>query len=411
MHSVTPWLAVIGIGENGLDGLNSAALRLIAGAELLVGGDRHLDKIPASLATGERLRWAKPFDAAIQALLSRRGMPVAVLASGDPMEYGVGATLARHVPPEEMIVLPQPGAFSQAAATLGWPLQELKRLTVHGRPMDRVALHLAPGQRLLILSENGDTPQALARWLHDRDWGLSTITVLEHLGGPEARMFTACASDFPDRRFADLNTIAVQCSPATPARILPRLAGLPDGTFHHDGQLTKRVVRAATLASLAPMPGELLWDVGAGCGSIGIEWMRGAEGAAAIAIERSADRCRLIALNAAELGVPDLAIIEGQAAEHLDGLPPPDAIFIGGGLESALVETLWDLLKPGGRLVANAVTVEGEAVLFATHARFGGELTRIALSHAENLASHHLWRSSVPVTQLATHKPTQARRA
>ncbi len=407
---MTPWLSVIGIGENGLDGLDSTALRLIAGAELLVGGERHLAMVPSVAGPGRRMVWGQPFGSTIEAVVARRGTPVTVLASGDPMEYGVGATLSRHVPSSEMLVLPQAGAFSLSAAALGWPLQDVRRLTVHGRPLSRIALHLAPGQRLLVLSENGDTPRALARWLDDHDWGPSTVTVLEHLGGVDESLFAARASEFPDRRFADLNTVAIQCSPTASARILPRLAGLPDAAFHNDGQLTKRVVRAATLASLAPMPGQLLWDVGAGCGSIGIEWMRGAEGARAIAIERSGNRCRLIALNAAELGVPELAIIEGTAPDQLEDLPSPDAIFVGGGLELHLVEQLWGFLKPGGRLVANAVTVEGESVLFASQACFGGELTRIGVTHAESLANHYVWRPAISVTQLAINKSVKSRK-
>lgn len=402
---MTPWLSVIGIGEDGMAGLADAARRLIAEADFLVGGARHLALVPDSASRAERRLWGQPFSAGLDEIMAFRGRPVAVLASGDPMEFGVGASLARRVAPEEMIVLPQPGAFSLAASRMRWPLQDVRRLSLHGRPLEPLGLHLAPGARLLVLTADGATPLAVARWLAARGWGASDITVLEQLGGPDEARFTARAADFPERRFADLNTLAITCRHDPGARVLPRLAGLPDRAFHHDGQLTKSTVRAVTLALLAPLPGELLWDVGAGCGSIAIEWLRAAEGSRAIAIERDPSRCRLIALNAAALGVPDLRIVEGSAPEDLPGLPDPDAIFIGGGLEGALVERCWEALKPGGRLVSNAVTVEGEAVLFAVHAVYGGQLSRIAESHAQALGSHYIWRPAIPVTQFVARKP------
>ncbi len=396
------WLTIIGIGEDGLAGLGAEARTAIDTAETLVGGDRHLAMIPPGPA--ERVTWAKPFDAGLAALLDRRGRPVVVLASGDPMSYGVGATLARAVPIAEMRVLPAPGAFSLAAARLGWPLQCVATLSLHGRPLDRLAWHLAPGARLLALTENGAAPAAIARWLVSRGWGPSRLTVLEKLGGPGEVVTETTADSFPEQDFADLNTLAIEGHPAFGTPVWSRLAGLPDDAFRHDGQLTKRAVRAATLAALAPSGSETLWDVGAGCGSIAIEWLRALEHGKAVAIERDPARCALIAANAKQLGVPDLRIVEGAAPAALAGLPAPDAVFIGGGVDGSLLETCYAALTPGGRLVANAVTIEGETSLYAFRQIHGGELSRLATSRAEPLGGHLGWRAAAPVTQLFCRK-------
>jgi len=396
------WLTIIGIGEDGLSGLGAGAQAVIDAAEILVGGERHLAMIPPGAA--ERLVWARPIEAGIAELLARRGRRVVVLASGDPMLYGIGATLSRSVPIGEMAVLPAPGAFSLAAARLGWPLQKITGLSLHGRPLDRLAWHLAPGVRLLALTENGAAPAAIARWLVERGWGPSRLIVLERLGGAEERLTETTAEAFPPTSFADLNTLAIECRPSLGTRHWPRLAGLPDEAFRHDGQLTKRAIRAATLAALAPSGAEILWDVGAGCGSIAIEWLRALEHGGAYAIERDPARCALIAANAAMLGVPHLRIVEGAAPVVLDGLPAPDAVFIGGGVDAGLLDLCYAALKPGGRLVANAVTIEGEASLIAFHQARGGELVRLAVARAESLGGHHAWRALAPVTQLACRK-------
>jgi len=269
-----------------------------------------------------------------------------------------------------------------------------------------VRLHLAPDRRILILSEDGGTPRAVAALLTELGWGPSRLTVLAHLGGSRETIIAGEAHSWADNRVPDLNTIAVACIPGSGARALPRLAGLPDAAFEHDGQLTKREIRAATLAALAPLPGETLWDIGAGCGSIAIEWLRLAEGRSAIAIERGPARAAMIARNAAALGVPELRIVLGAAPEALKDLPPPHAIFIGGGIGGAgLLERAWASLPPGGRLVANVVTTEGEARLLDWHARYGGALTRIAVSRAELVGPHHIWRPLATVTKLAAVKP------
>ncbi|MGA8402453.1 MAG: precorrin-6y C5,15-methyltransferase (decarboxylating) subunit CbiE, partial [Stellaceae bacterium] len=325
-----PWLTIVGIGDDGLVGLAPATRAIVETAEVIVGGARHLAMTSQSPA--ERLEWRQPFAASIAAIEARHGRRVVVLASGDPMWFGAGAMLCRHFPREEMLVLPHPGAFSLAAARLGWPLAGCLTLSVHGRPLDALRLHLAEGRRLLILSENGATPAGVARLLSDCGWGPSRVTVLEHLGGAAEVRHSATAAEWGEHGAAGLNTIALECHAAPGVRGLSRLAGLPDDAFEHDGQLTKREIRAATLAALAPLPGELLWDVGAGCGSIAIEWLRADELTSAIAIERDPARAAVIGRNAAQLGVPLLEIVLGAAPAALSGLAPPAAIFVGGGL-------------------------------------------------------------------------------
>jgi precorrin-6B C5,15-methyltransferase / cobalt-precorrin-6B C5,C15-methyltransferase len=392
------WLSVIGIGEDGLVGLSPAARRLVETAEVLVGGARHLAM--AGATTAERLTWASPPQASFAEIAARRGKRVVVLASGDPMWFGIGATLAQQFPPEDMRVLPHTGAFSLAAARLGWALADVATMTVHGRPLDVLALHLVPEARLLVLAADRHTPHAVASYLTARGWGPSRLTVLERLDGLEERRIDGTADSWRHEPGADLAVVAIVCRPGPDALVLPRTPGLPDHTFVNDGQLTKREVRAATVAALAPLPAQLLWDVGAGCGSIAIEWMRAADRATAIAIERDEARRDFIQRNAAALGVPSLRIVAGEAPAALAGLPAPDAVFIGGGLSTPqLVDTALAALKPGGRLVANAVTLEGEAALVALQARHGGELTRLAVSRAEPVGPFQGWRALMPVTQ------------
>ena len=397
---MTAWLAVIGIGEDGWGGLSAAAKTLVASAALIVGGKRHLALVPRT--ESEKMSWRSPLADTLPLIAEWRGRRVAVLASGDPLCYGVGALLARNFALEEMIVLPQPSAFSLAAARLVWPLEDCVTLSLHGRPLDRLRLHLAPGARLLLLTEGGAAPAKIARLLTDGGWGGSAMTVFEHLGAARERRIAASAQDWREERCADLNIVALDCRAGPDARPLSRRAALPDDAFRHDGQISKRAVRAATLAALAPLPGELLWDIGAGSGSIAIEWLRADWGMRAIAIERDPARAAISAENAAMLGVPDLAIVQAAAPHALAELAPPDAIFIGGGVaDAAIWDASWPALKPGGRLVANAVTVGGEAELLRRHAQRGGELQRIAVSQAEGQG---FWRPAMTVTQLALRK-------
>lgn len=400
------WLFVIGLGEDGIAGLAPAARTLVDQAEVLVGGERHLAMVPPGRA--ELLPWRRPLADTVGEIAARRGKRVAVLATGDPLWYGVATVLARHFTREEMLVIPGLSAFNLAAARLLWPLADCTTITLHGRPLERLALHLAPGARLLILSEDGTTPATVAAYLSARGWGESRLAVLEHMGGARERRVDGTAASWRHERCADLNTLAVECVAGPGTRLLSRAAGLPDDAFRHDGQITKRVVRAATLAALAPLPGALLWDVGAGAGSIAIEWLR-LDGGRAIAIEREPARAALIAANAAELGIPKLEIVTGEAPAALVDLPRPDAVFLGGGVATpGLVEATWSALAPRGRLVANAVTLAGETRLADWHARHGGRLTRIAVSEAEPLGGGHAWRPHLPVTQLVLVKEAAA---
>jgi len=403
---MSPWLTVVGIGEDGFKGLGKNARRALMGASRIVGGQRQLDLLPVCLG-GERQLWPSPFSLA--PVLERRGEAVCVLASGDPMFYGVGASLARQVPSDEMQVLPAPSSCSLAAARLGWPLQDVVTLSLVARPLAALNAHLASGVRLLLLSNDGQSPAAAAQLLRERGFGASHMSVFEHLGGDAERRVDAMASAWPDAASADLNVIALECLADAGTQGLSRLAGLPDSAFEHDGQLTKRDVRAITLARLAPTPGELLWDVGAGSGSIGIEWMRAHPSCRALAIEADAGRQQLIERNRDALGVPGLQLIRGKAPQVLAGLERPDAVFIGGGVtREGVFETCWQQLKPGGRLVANAVTLQSELTLMNWRERYGGELTRIHVAQAQPLGEFDTWRQALPITLLDLVKPLDA---
>ena len=401
---MSAWITVVGFGEDGFDGLSPTARAFIDGAEILVGGERHLAKVPPGKA--ERMSWGNGFAATLDEIAKLKGLRVTVLASGDPMDYGAGAAVARRFPASEMTVVPAPGAFSLACARMGWSRPDTETLTVHGRPLERLVYHLAPGARLLVFSQDGETPAGIAALLGAYGYGASLITVLEHLNGAEERRIEGVARDWAHPTCADLNTVAVECRAGPGARLLPRVPGLPDDAFEHDGQITKREVRAATLAALMPLPGQVLWDIGAGSGAIAIEWLRAERSAAAVAVERDSGRAAAIARNAAALGVPSLRIVEGVAPAALDGLEaPPDAIFVGGGVaEAGLLDACWEVLPAAGRLVANAVTVEGEARLLAVHGQFGGALTRIAVARAEPIGGHAAFRPFMTVTQYAAVK-------
>ena len=397
------WLAIIGIGEDGLSGLSSIARSLIDTAEILVGGDRHLDMLPADVRS--RLVWAFPIESTIQQIISCRGKSVCVLASGDPLWFGIGTTLLKKIPMEEVVIIPSPSTFSLICARLGWSLNEVETLSLCGRPASLLHTYIYPNAKLLILSSGEKTPEVVANILCDRNFSNSKITVLEHLDGEKERITSNIASQyqhFPE--FANLNAIAVECIPNPDAKILSRIVGLSDDVYHHDGQLTKCEVRAITLSALAPNAGELLWDVGAGCGSIAIEWMRSHPRCQAIAIEKS--RTHFISENAIALGTPNLKIIEGKAPEILQGLPTPDAIFIGGGATVPyLFETCWENLRSHGRLVANIVTLEGEQKLFQWQQKYGGTLTQISISRAEAIGAFLGWKPMRPVTQWQVIKP------
>jgi precorrin-6Y C5,15-methyltransferase (decarboxylating) len=400
---MTRWLTIIGMGEDGLDGLSPLARKHVEQAQTLVGGARHLAKVPNGAA--ERLTWASPLSRTVGEILQRRGRRVVVLATGDPLWFGVGVTLLRAVPIEEICILPGVSAFALAAARLGWPLAEVECLTLHGRSLALLNGFVAPGARLLLLSSDGTTPMAVAKALTALGYGPSRLTVLENMDGSEEHCVAGTAADWSVGETLPLNTVAVECVAGDEAVVRGRAPGLPDDAYRHDGQLTKREVRAATIAALSPAPGQRLWDVGAGCGSIAIEWLRCHRTLAAIAIEREPERCAMILENASALGVPHLELVEGEAPAVLAELPRPDGVFVGGGLAApGVLERCWQALPLGGRLVANAVTLEGEARLLGLRDEFGGDLTRIAVSRAERIGAYTGWRPHMPVTQLAVTK-------
>jgi precorrin-6B C5,15-methyltransferase / cobalt-precorrin-6B C5,C15-methyltransferase len=403
----TKWLSVIGIGESGLSELSPLARGMIDRATLIVGGQRHLAMLDSSQP---QMVWESSIESSIAAILKYRGTPVCILASGDPLWYGIGVTLLRHISIAEMTIIPAPSTFSLACAKLGWSLTAVETLSLCGRSPDFLSGILSPNSQLLILSAGADTPQVVADLLTQRGYGDSQITVLEHLGGARERISSGIARSWSQADLAALNIIAVECHADRTTTPLNRLPGLPDSAYHHDGQLTKREVRSIALAALAPMPGELLWDVGAGCGSIGIEWLRSHPRCRAIAIEQHAHRLQFIADNMAALGTPQLQLVQGKAPTALANLPTPDAIFIGGGVTAPeLLATCWTALRSGGRLVANAVTVESELQLLQWQQQVGGELTRIAIQRTQNIGGFLGWKPLIPVTQLVVLKGLESR--
>ncbi len=405
-----PSLTIVGIGADGWAGLGDEARDALGTARLLVGSRRQLDAVPQTATAGaERRPWPSPLDPLVEELARGTEPGTVVLASGDPMLHGIGATLAKRradngTPAPR--VLPHPSAFAYACARLGWPEAEVELLSAVARAPELVARALQPHQRIVVYVTGADGAATLATILTDRGWGLSDFTVLEQLGGPGEQLHHATAETWGERAADPLHAVAISCRPAPGTRPLPRIPGLPDDAYAHDGQLTKWVVRAVTLAALAPAPGQLLWDVGAGSGSIGIEWLRAEPSARAVAIEPHPERAARIAHNARTLGVPELTIVEGKAPEALDQLDPPHAIFVGGGLTAApdLLDRCHDALLPGGRLVANAVTLEGEQLLQAARARHGGSLTRLAVGHAEPVGRFTAWRDQLPIVQWSITK-------
>lgn len=399
--SVAPWLTLVGIGEDGRVGLSSAALDALTQAALIVGGRRHLALLGPVAA--ETMPWPSPMDDAYPAILARRGTAVAVLASGDPYHYGVGAALARHVPAAERRCFPQPSAVSLATARLGWAVQDCVTLSFCGRPLETLVPALHPGARILALSADAATPRRVADLLRRRGFGASVVTVLEAMGGPRERIRTSDAEGFALDGIDPLNTIGIAVAGAGAA--LSLTPGRADALFEHDGQITKSDIRAVTLARLQPRPGAVLWDVGAGSGAVAIEWMLAHPANRAHAVERHPERAARIARNASALGVPDLAVVAGAAPGALAGLPPPDAVFVGGGATGAgLLDACVAALATGGRLVVNAVTIETQALLIERFRRDGGVLTTLNIAQAEAVGGFHGWRPAMPVTQWTSVK-------
>jgi precorrin-6B C5,15-methyltransferase / cobalt-precorrin-6B C5,C15-methyltransferase len=395
-HCVT----IVGIGADGWPGLAEQARGEVTAAEVVLGGERQLGMLPDTPGQ-ERVPWPSPLLPALERLLERhRDRRVCVLASGDPMHFGIGSTLARMLGPGRLRVYPHPSSLTLACARLGWALQEVEVLSAVGRPLAALQRHLQPGNRILVLAEDAHTPVAVAGLLRESGYGPSAMTLLEDLGGPEERVLSAAASRWAHPPGSALNIVAVECAAEPGALVLPLVPGLAESVFDHDGQITKREVRAVTLARLAPTPGALLWDVGAGSGSVAVEWMRAHSRCRAVAVESRADRAERITRNAERLGVPGLRTVVGRAPEALAGLERPDAAADEHGVgDSAVLEACWQALPPGGRLVANAVTLDAEAHLAQWHHEHGGDLTRLEVSRAAPLGGHQAWRPARPITQ------------
>ena len=402
----TPWLTLIGIGEDGVSGLAPRAVEALSRAPLVIGGKRHL-ALAAPLIRGAVLAWSSPIEDTYPAIMTRRGIPTCVLASGDPFHYGIGTALVRLLGADAIVCLPQSSAFSLAAARLGWSLQDCRCVSLHGRVLQRIIPMLQPGVRLLALSWDGATPARLAALLRDRGFGPSVMTVCESMGGTSERCRAARAEAFDLDHIADLNTVAVELRATPAARVRPCTPGLPDNWFEHDGQITKASIRAVTLSALAPRPGELLWDVGAGSGSVGIEWLLVHSSMKAVAIEPRSDRMARIGRNAAHWGVAErLQFALGEAPAALSALPNPDAVFLGGGATApGQIEACRAALRPGGRLVVNAVTIETQQLLMAATSQDGGDLLTLSVAQAEPVGGFHGFRPAMAVMQWRWVKP------
>ncbi len=401
---MTPWLIIIGIGEDGWDGLSATARNAIQSAYHIIGSTRTLAMLPTT--TAQLHEWPQPFSAVVEQLKPLHGQPTVILATGDPMNYGVARKILTFIPKTEVSIITHLSAFSLAAARMGWSLPDCDCFTIHGRPAANVETFIQPAARLLILTEDETSIAEVCRRLVARGFETSEITVLENMGGPKERITSFTANDIPHMDWSPLNSLAIHCKASRNAKIWSRLAGLPDDAFLHDGKLTKREVRAATLSALSPAPDQILWDVGAGSGSIGIEWMRSTRGCDAYAIEPLEDRRAMIATNADQLGTPRLHIIPKSAPEAYAGLPRPNAVFIGGGISvHGTFEGAWEALRSGGIMVANVVTIEGEMHLYDLQDKHGGELVRMDVSTLTKVGPHRAMKPRMAVTQWRVRKP------
>jgi precorrin-6B C5,15-methyltransferase / cobalt-precorrin-6B C5,C15-methyltransferase len=441
----TAWLHIIGVGERGPRELSPAYKLLLNYADNVVGPRRFLDDLEpvnrpgasgdlfnpefvtkrsfeavARALAGDLdearpqqtygdgrtiIEWESPLETMIEQILKLRDTPTVILASGDPMWFGIGATLSRYLVSSEYVVHSHPSAFQLAAARLHWPLQSVSTLSIHGRPVELLSPHILPGNKILALTTDHATVDLAIELLEDRGYGRSIVSTLENLGGADERVTTEEAIDFETRSIGDFYVLGIDCVPDLNADLLPPVPGLPDEAFVNDGQITKREVRAATIAKLAPFPGAVLWDVGAGCGSVAIEWMRSARDAKAVAFEREGERLQMIAVNAGALGVPHIEIEPGEAPATFVRKAPPDAIFMGGDVgNDDLFDACWSALKSGGRLVANAVTLDGEHALYSRHLQLGGELTRIDISVLDRVGGHRAFKPRMTVTQWVVTK-------
>lgn len=398
-----PPTTIVGIGADGWPGLSESARAAIASADALFGGHRHLELIGDVRAV--KVEWPSPLLAGLDELFATySGARICVLASGDPLLSGIGGTLIRRYGGANLRIIPGVSSVALARARLGWTAEETEVLSAVGRDLTPLRRMLTPGRRILVLSAAEHTPAAVARHLGTAGYGDSALTVLEELGGSGERRIDSTANTLLGTEVARLNVLAIECVADPDTTGMPTTPGLPDDVFDHDGALTKRTVRAATLAALAPLPGELLWDVGAGSGSVAVEWCRVHPANRAIAVERDQARCARIETNAERLGAADLRVVAGSAPEVLSGLDTPDAVFVGGGLRHGVLETCWNALPVGGRLAANGVSVQAERYLAEAYAAYGGEMSRVSVQHAEPLGGLTGWNPTRTVTQWHARK-------
>lgn len=390
-------IIVIGIGADGMPGLSEASRRELQRATVIYGSKRQLALLDDSIAAPRR-EWPSPMLPALQRLLDDHTEDIHIVASGDPLMHGIGGTLLRLFGPDRVTVLPHVSSMTLACARMGWTVPDTEVIS-----LVTAAPHTAvrPGGRAIVLSCDRSTPQTLAVLLNAHGRGDSELTVLEQLGGAAEHRRDGTARQWaadPPSGVDDLNVIAVRYLPDE------RVSSLPDDAFLHDGQITKHAIRAVTLAALAPRPGERLWDVGAGSGSIAVEWCRGARGCTAVAFERNESRRSNVEFNAAAYGVS--IELRGEAPDAFDGAETPSAIFIGGGLtRPGLLDACVEYLPVGGRLVANAVTVESEAFVAQAYSRLGGELRRFQHYQGESVGGFTGWRPRLPITQWQVTKP------
>lgn len=403
--SNTPWLTIIGLGEDGLNGLSPASHSALNEAEIIIAPPRHLALLGDQIKA-KRIEWPVPFADGLAQLAALRGQSVAVLASGDPFWFGAGSVIARDfdargITADEWRAFPAPSTPALICARMGWALDRTTTLGLHAAPFDRLLPHLQRGAQIICTLRDGDAPRALADYLTQTGWGQSRMDVWSAVGGPNEHHLTTTAAEFDTatQRDAISHPVCATITPAGPTRALPYTTGRDEDWFDNDGQITKSPIRAMTLAALAPTAGEHLWDLGVGSGSVGIEWLLSHPSLTASGIERNADRAARAQANAAKFGVGHFDIRVGNSVDLIDTLPRPDAVFIGGGLNAALLDKLWSTLPSGTRLVVNAVTLETESLVTQAHATRGGNLIRIDVATAQPLGTMRGWKASYPVTQ------------
>lgn len=397
-------LTIIGVGEAGVSALGAQAKASIRAGQLIIAAPRFHDGVMAVKPGATIENWPSPFSDIYDLIAARHGQNIVVLATGDPMWFGAGASLIAHFGAEECEVMPGVSGFQMAAARMGWPLSGCETLTVHGRPVNALIPRLYPRGRLLVIGQDETTPAKIAALLCEHGYGQSQMSVLASVGGDQEQRFDITANAVGDQIFPPFHIIAIACPANAPRE---SVVVLPDSAFENDGKLTKRDVRASAIAKLAPFPGAVMWDVGSGSGAVAIDFLRNAPRGKAFAIDRNADQIAMAERNALQNGVVSLhsvAVDVAAANAALTDLPQPDAIFIGGGLSAQVIEQCQAALRPGGVLVAHAVTLESEQTLMGVWQATGGAMARLSMHHADPVGAFHGWRPLMPVTQLCWHK-------